>query len=159
MQWLINKLASAGENLGLTIILTKTNVSVQDVSKAPELQTRRPHFRCSRRIHLGFTISKNLSLDPEIFRRIGKATGTMFNLTKKARDNKYLTRNTEMKQLPRTRSQQFDVLRDGTRIARLDKKNLYRKRPEDMSEAQATFDVDFHGESGEERMKVEYLCL
>ena len=40
-------------------------------------------------------------------------------------------------------------MRDGTRIARLDKKkNLYRKRPEDMSEAQATFDVDFHGESG-----------
>ena len=43
MQWLINKLASACENLGLTIILTKTNVSVQDVSKAPELQTRQPH--------------------------------------------------------------------------------------------------------------------
>ena len=46
------------------------------------------------------------------------------------------------------RSQQFDVLRDGIRIARLDKKSLYHKRPEDMSEAQATFDVDFHGESG-----------
>ena len=90
MQWLINKFASACENLGLTIILTKTNVSVQDVSKAPELQTRRPHFRCSRRIH------PNLSLDPEISRRIGKATGTMSNLTKKARDKKYLTWNTKM---------------------------------------------------------------
>ena len=96
MQSLINKLATLGENLGLTIILTKTNVSVEDVSKAPELQTRRPHFRCSRRIHLGFTISKKLSLDPEISRRIGKATGTMSNLTKKARDNKYLTWNTKM---------------------------------------------------------------
>ena len=85
MQWLINKFASACENLGLTIILTKTNVSVQDVSKAPELQTQRPHFRCSRRIHLGFTISKNLSLDPEISQRITKATSTMSNLTKKAR--------------------------------------------------------------------------
>ena len=74
---------SSGENLGLKITLTKTNVRVQDVSKAPELQPRRPHFRYSRRIHLGFTISKNLSLDPEIARRIGKATGTKSNLTKK----------------------------------------------------------------------------
>ena len=140
---------SSGENLALTITLTKTNVRVQDVSKVPELPPRRPHFRYSRRIHLGFTISKNLSLDPEIARRIGKATGTKSNLTKKARDNKYLTWNTKNAQLPLTLSHQFDVLRDGTRIARLDKKkNLYRKRPEDMSEAQATFDVDFHGESG-----------
>ena len=48
MQWLINKLASSGENLVLTIILTKTNVSVEDVSKAPELQTRPNRRACSQ---------------------------------------------------------------------------------------------------------------
>ena len=48
MQWLINKLASSGEKLGLTIILTKTNVSVEDVSKAPELQTRPNRRACSQ---------------------------------------------------------------------------------------------------------------
>lgn len=124
----------------------QTCVSVQDVTKAPELQTRRPHFRFSRRIHLGFTISKNLSLDSEISRRIGKATGTMSNLTKKARDNKYLTWNTKM------HNYHACVLS----IARLDKKNLYRKRPEDSSDY---FLMSIFMVKVEERMKVEYLCL
>ena len=85
----------------------------------------------------------------------------MSNLTKKARDKKYLTWNTKMHNYhARFLTSLTRLQRDGTRIARLDKKeNLYRKRPEDMSEAQATFDVDFHGESGEGRMKVDYLCL
>ena len=158
MQWLINKLASACENLGLTIILTKTNVSVQDVSKAPELQTRQPHFRCSRRIHLGSSISKNLSLDPEISRRSGKATCPIW-LRKPGIKSTWLG-TPKCTTTTHAFSPVWRVLRDGTRIARLDKKeNLYRKRPEDMSEAQATFDVDFHGESGEGRMKVDYLCL
>ena len=47
------------------------------------------------------------------------------------------------------RSQQFDVLRSGTRIARLDKKKIFIVNvPKICLKLRLLFDVDFHGESG-----------
>ena len=64
---------------------------------SPCNQNRRRHSRCSRRIHLvGSTVLMNLSLDSEISRRMGKATGTMSKLTKRAWENKFLTENAQM---------------------------------------------------------------
>ena len=59
---------------------------------SPCNQNRRRHSRCSRRIHLvGPTVLMNLSLDSEISRRIGKATGTKSKWTRRAWKNKFLT--------------------------------------------------------------------
>ena len=64
---------------------------------SPCNQYRRRHSRCSRRIHLvGSTVLMKLSLDSEISRRIGKATGTMSKWTRRAWKNKFLTENAQM---------------------------------------------------------------
>ena len=78
MQRLINNFASACEKLGITISLKKTNVSAQDVSQAPEIKIG------DHTLDLGSIISMNLSLDSEISRRIGQASGTRSKLTKRA---------------------------------------------------------------------------
>ena len=84
-------------HFGLTISLKKTNVITQYVSHTPEIKIG-DHTRevVDKFTYLGSTISMNLSFDSEISQRIGKATGVMFNLTKKAWENKYQTESTKM---------------------------------------------------------------
>ena len=95
MQRLINKFTSACENFGLTISLKKTIVSALDVSQAPEIKVGDHTLDVVDKFtYLGSTISMYLSLDSEISRRIGEATGTMSKLTNRAWENKYLTENT-----------------------------------------------------------------
>ena len=78
MQRLINKFASAYENFDLTISPKKTNVSAQDVSQAPEIKIGNHTLDVVDEFtYLGSTISIDVSLDSEISRRIGKATGIM----------------------------------------------------------------------------------
>ena len=97
MQRLINNFATTCEKFGLTISLKKTNVSAQDVSQAPEIKIGDHTLDVVDEFtYLGSIISMNLSLDSEISRRIGQASGTISKLTKRAWENKYLTENTKM---------------------------------------------------------------
>ena len=84
-------------HFGLTISLKKTNVITQYVSHTPEIKIGDHTLEVVDKFtYLGSTISMNLSFDSEISQRIGKATGVMFNLTKKAWENKYQTESTKM---------------------------------------------------------------
>ena len=47
--------------------------------------------------NLGSTVSSNLSLDRELDKRIGRASGTMFRLNKRVCSNKLLTTNTKVR--------------------------------------------------------------
>ena len=47
--------------------------------------------------YLGSTVSSNLSLDRELDKRIGRASGTMFRLNKRVWSNKLLTTNTKVR--------------------------------------------------------------
>ena len=60
-------------------------VITQYVSHTPEIKIADHTLEVVDKFtYLGSTISMNLSFDSEISQRIGKATGVMFNLTKKA---------------------------------------------------------------------------
>ena len=97
MQRFINNFARACEKFGLTISLKKTNVSAQDVSQAPEIKIGDHTLDVVDEFtYLGSITTMNLSLDSEISRRIGQASGTMSKLTKRTWENKYLSENTKM---------------------------------------------------------------
>ena len=77
--------------------LKKTNVITRDVSHTPEIKIGDHTLEVVDKFtYLGSTISMNLGLDSEISQRVGKATGIMSNLTKRAWENKYLTESTKM---------------------------------------------------------------
>lgn len=98
LQRLINRFAAACTEFGLTISLKKTEVMSQDVSTAPSISIGDHTLEVVNKFtYLGSTISNNLSLDPELNCRIGKATTAMARLTKRVWENDMLTVKTKMK--------------------------------------------------------------
>ena len=97
MQRLIDRLATACNEFGLTISLKKTEIMLQDVSNAPSIKIGDHTLNIVEKFtYLGSTIASNLSLDPELTSRIGKATTSMARLTKRVWENNMLTINTKM---------------------------------------------------------------
>ena len=98
MQRLIDRFAAACREFGLTISLKKTEIMSQDVSVAPNISIGDHTLEVVEKFtYLGSTMSNNLSLDPELNCRIGKATTAMARLTKRVWENGMLTINTKMK--------------------------------------------------------------
>jgi len=97
LQRLINCLADACREFGLTISLKKTNVMGQDVREAPCISIGDYTLEAVEDFtYLGSTISSSLSLETEINKRIGKASSTMARLSKRVWENNKLTTNTKI---------------------------------------------------------------
>jgi len=83
LQSLVNCLAHACREFGLTNSLKKTNAMGQDVSEAPSISIRDYTLEVVEDFtDLGSFISSNLSLEAEMNRHIGKAASTMSRLSK-----------------------------------------------------------------------------
>ncbi len=97
LQRLVDRLAQACGEFGLTISLKKTEVIAQGTNFPPSIhigdynQNPVSHFQ-----YLGLTISSNPSLEPEINARIAKASGMMSKLEKRVWSNNNLMVNTKM---------------------------------------------------------------
>ena len=97
LQRLVDCLALACREFGLTVSLRKTNVIGQDVSNIPNISIGDYTLEVVKNFtYLGSTISSNLSLDSELNTRIGKAATAMARLSKRVWGNKLLTKNTKM---------------------------------------------------------------
>ena len=93
LQCLMDRFSQACKDFGLTISLKNTNVLGQDVDISIynyELEV------IHQFTYLASTISENLSLDPEINKRISKATTTLERLTTCIQENPKLTIPTKM---------------------------------------------------------------
>ena len=97
LQRLVDRLAHACSEFGLTISLKKTEVMSQGTESPPSIHIGDYHLNpVSQFQYLGSTISFNLSLEPEISARIAKAAGMMSKLQKRVWDNNNLTNSTKM---------------------------------------------------------------
>ena len=98
LQRLVNCLARACNEFGLTISLKKTNIMDQNASHIPNISIGDytlevvDTFTC-----LGPTIASNLSLDDELNSRIGKTATAMARLARRVWNNSMLIINTKMK--------------------------------------------------------------
>lgn len=73
LQRLIDRMAHACREFGLTISLKKTEIMGQDVSEAPIINIGDYTLQVVEQFtYLGSTVTSNLSLDPELNKRIGK---------------------------------------------------------------------------------------
>ena len=98
MQRLIDRFAAACRDFGLTISLKNTEVTWQDVSTAPSVLIGDHTLEVVEKFtYLGSTMSNNLSHDPGLNCRIGKATKAMARLTERIWENGMLTINKKMK--------------------------------------------------------------
>ena len=98
LQRMINNFSQASKDFGLTISLKKTNIMAQDTPIAPIIHIDNYNLEVvSEFTYLGLTMSIDLSLEPEVSRRIGKASSVMSHLSKRVWENKKLTLNTKMK--------------------------------------------------------------
>jgi len=97
LQRLIDCMAHACREFGLTISLKKTEIMGQDVSEAPIINIGDYTLQVVEQFtYLGSTITSNLSLDPELNKRIGKAAAAMSKLTKRVWENNKLTTVTKV---------------------------------------------------------------
>ena len=97
LQRLVDCLAHACDEFGLTISLKKTEVMAQGTDSPPSIHIGDyPLNLVSQFKYLGSTISSNLSLEPEISARIAKAAGVMSKLQKRVWSNNNLTDNTKV---------------------------------------------------------------
>ena len=98
LQELIDCFSSACQKFGLTVSIKKTEVMSQNVATPPVITIDNKPLQVSDHFtYLGSTVSSNLSLDPEIDRRIGKAAGTMAKLHKRVWSNSSLRLKTKIK--------------------------------------------------------------
>ena len=98
LQRMINSFSQASKDFSQTISLKKTNIMAQDTPIAPIIHIDNYDLEVvSEFTYLGSTISSNLSLKPELSRRIGKASAVTSRLSKRVWENKKLTLNTKMK--------------------------------------------------------------
>ena len=99
LQRLVDCLAHACREFGLTISLKKTEVMSQGTESPPSIHIGDYDLNpVSQFQYLGSTISSsNLSLELEISARIAKAAGMMSKLQKRVWENKNLTNITKMK--------------------------------------------------------------
>ena len=85
------------KTLGWIISLKKTNVLGQDILAPPVITINDYELEVIHQfMYLGSTITDNLSLDPEINKRIGKAATTLTCLTSRVWTNPKLTVKTKM---------------------------------------------------------------
>lgn len=98
LQQLIDKFAQACNEFGLTISIKKTNVMGQGTNSPPNIFINNEALDVAESFtYLGSTITNNLTLNPELDRRIAKASAVMSRLNKKVWSNKQLTVNTKLK--------------------------------------------------------------
>ena len=98
LQRLMDKFSSACKEFGLTISIKKTNIMGQATDCAPVISIDSQQLETVHEFtYLGSVITDNLSLDKELDRRIGKATGTLARLTKRVWKNNKLTIKTKIK--------------------------------------------------------------
>ena len=97
-QNLITSFSNACKEFGLTISIKKTEVMGQNTTNPPNITIDEKVLEVADQFtYLGSTISSNLSLDRELDKRIGKASGTMSRLNKRVWSNKLLTTNTKVR--------------------------------------------------------------
>lgn len=97
LQRQIDRMAHACREFGLTISLKKTEIMGQDVSEAPIINIGDYTLQVVEQFtYLGSTVTSNLSLDPELNKRIGKAAAAMSKLTKRVWENNKLTTVTKV---------------------------------------------------------------
>ncbi|XP_052673517.1 uncharacterized protein LOC128155711 [Crassostrea angulata] len=97
LQTLMNRFSMACGDFGLTISLKKTNVLSQNTSTAPAIAIDDYQLDVVHQFtYLGSTITDNLSLDVELDKRIGKATSTLAQLSKRVWTNPTLKTSTKM---------------------------------------------------------------
>ncbi|XP_067881216.1 uncharacterized protein [Heterodontus francisci] len=83
LQNLIDRFAAACNEFGLTISLKKTNIMGQDVRNAPSINIGDHALEVVQEFtYLSSTITSNLSLDAEIYKRMGKASTATSRLAK-----------------------------------------------------------------------------
>ena len=98
LQNLITNFSNACKKFGLTISVKKTEVMCQNTTNPPIITIGEKVLETADQFtYLGSTISSNLSLDRELDKRIGKASGTMSRLNKRVWSNKLLTTNTKVR--------------------------------------------------------------
>ena len=97
LQQLVDRLAHACNEFGLTISLKKTEVMAQGTDSPPAIHIGDYSLNTVGQFqYLGSTIASNMSLEPEINARIAKAMGVMSKLQKRVWSNNNLTDNTKM---------------------------------------------------------------
>ena len=97
LQRLVDCLAHACRECGLTISLKKTEVMSQGTNSPSSIHIENYDLNpVSQFQYLGSTISSNLSLEPEISARIAKAAGMMSKLQKRVWHKNNLTNNIKM---------------------------------------------------------------
>ena len=97
LQNLVSSLAHACQEFGLTISLNKTEVMAQDVTSVPTINIGNHTLQVVKEFtYLGSTITSNLSLDNELNKRIGKASGAMAKLSKRVWENNKLSQATKI---------------------------------------------------------------
>ena len=98
LQRMISCFFQARKDFGLTISLMKTNIMAQDTAIVPTIHIDNYNLELvSEFTYLGSAMSGNLSLEPKLSRRIGKASAVTSQLSKHVWENKKLTLNTNMK--------------------------------------------------------------
>ena len=97
LQLLMDHFSQACKDFRLIISLKKTNVLGQDIPAPPVITINDCELEVIHQLmYLGSTITNNLSLDPEIDRRIEKAATTLARLTSRVWTNPKLTMKTKM---------------------------------------------------------------
>ena len=92
LQLLMDCFSQAYKDFGLIISLKKTNVLGQDIPAPPVITIDDYELKVIHQfMYLGSTITNNLSLNPEINKRIGKAATTLTRLTSRVWTNPKLT--------------------------------------------------------------------
>ena len=97
LQLLMDCFSQACKDFGLIISLKKTNVLGQDILAPPAITIDNYELEVIHQfMYLVSTITDNLSLDPEIDKRIGKAATTLAHLTSRVWTNPKLTMKMKM---------------------------------------------------------------
>ena len=92
LQLLMDHFSQACNDFRLTISLKKTNILGQDILAPPVITINDYELEVIHKfMYLGSTITDNLSLDPKINKRIGKAATTLACLTSRVWTNPKLT--------------------------------------------------------------------
>ena len=96
LQRLMDGFSRASSSFDLTISLKKTNVMAQGAKPAPRISISDYEMQVVREFtYLGSTVTDNLSMDPEIGKRIGRASTTFARLSKGVWENRKLTLHTK----------------------------------------------------------------
>ena len=97
LQEMMDLFADSCSKFGLTISLTKTEVMGQGVAEAPNILLGQHNLKTVNEFtYLGTTISQAVSLDTELGRRIGKASGAMARLSERVWNNVKLRTTTKI---------------------------------------------------------------